>query len=467
MDQIATILHLGQGSFHRAHQAVYLQNLFDLGETEGGETGWLLAGGNIRPDMQVTEAHLIAQNGRYTLETVTPTGLRAYQTIDAISQVIPWEQNLRGLIARGARPDTKIISFTVTEAGYYLTPQNRLDTSFPDLASDLAQGTMLTIYGALAAILDARMQTGAGPVTLLSCDNLRGNGERSRAGLEEFLRLRGATALLDWVTRHTTSPNAMVDRITPRPSAEMVARVQRVRGWPDACPIMAEHFIQWVVEDHFAAGRPAWEKVGVEMVESVLPYEEAKIRILNASHSAIAWAGTLRGMSYIHEGALDPEIAKIAHDYVTNDVLPCLTDNPLDLFRYRDAVLERFTNADIQDTNQRVAADGYSKIPGFLVPTFQERLDAGASIESVAMLPALFFVFLQHWAAGEVPYAYQDQAMDEPATSRMLAAPDALKIFGRDRLLWGGLAGDARLEAALERAHHRVLAWLQTKQPGV
>jgi D-arabinitol 4-dehydrogenase len=326
---------------------------------------------------------------------------------------------------------------------------------------------MLTIYGALAAILEARMQTGAGPVTLLSCDNLRGNGERSRAGLEEFLRLRGATALLDWVTRHTTSPNAMVDRITPRPSAEMVARVQQVRGWPDACPIMAEHFIQWVIEDHFAAGRPAWEKVGVEMVESVLPYEEAKIRILNASHSAIAWAGTLRGMSYIHEGALDPEIAKIAYDYVTNDVLPCLTDNPLDLFRYRDAVLERFTNADIQDTNQRVAADGYSKIPGFLVPTFQERLDAGASIESVAMLPALFFVFLQRRAAGEVPYTYQDQAMDEAATSRMLAAPDALKIFGRDRLLWGGLAGDARLEAALERAHHRVLAWLQTKQPGV
>ena len=125
------------------------------------------------------------------------------------------------------------------------------------------------------------------------------------------------------------------------------------------------------------------------------------------------------------------------------------------------AVLERFTNADIQDTNQRVAADGYSKIPGWLVPTFQERLNAGASIESVAMLPVLFFLFLQRWAAGGVPYAYQDQAMDETATRHMLAAPDPLKIFSRDRLLWGGLAGDARLEAALERAHRRALAWLR------
>jgi D-arabinitol 4-dehydrogenase len=456
MDSVASILHLGLGSFHRAHQAVYLQNLFDL-----GETGWSLAGGNIRPDMRVTEEHLIRQHGRYTLETVTPTGVRAYQIISAISQVIPWEQNLRGLVAFGARADTRIISFTVTEAGYYLTAQNRLDTSFPDLASDLEQGTMLTIYGALAVILEARLQAGAGPVTLLSCDNLRGNGERSRAGLEEFLRLRGATALLDWVSRNTTSPNAMVDRITPRPSSDMVARVQQVRGWADACPVTAEHFIQWVIEDHFAAGRPAWEKAGVEMVQSVLPYEEAKIRILNSSHSAIAWAGTLRGTTYIHEGALDPEIAKIAYDYVSDDVLPCLTDNPLDLFRYRDAVLERFTNADIQDTNQRVAADGYSKIPGWLVPTFQERLDAGASIESVAMLPVLFFLFLQRWAAGGVPYAYQDQAMDETATRHMLAAPDPLKIFSRDRLLWGGLAGDARLEAALERAHRRALAWLR------
>ena len=460
MNSVASILHLGLGSFHRAHQAVYLQNLFDL-----GETGWSLTGANIRPDMRVTEAHLIRQHGRYTLETVTPAGQRTYRTINAISEVIPWEQDLRGLIAFGARPETRIISFTVTEAGYYLTPQNRLDTSFPDLASDLEQDTLLTIYGALAAILEARRQAGAGPVTLLSCDNLRGNGERSRAGLKEFLRLRGATELLDWVEHNTTSPNAMVDRITPRPSAEMVARVQQVRGWADECPVMAEHFIQWVIEDHFVAGRPPLEKVGVEMVQSVLPYEEAKIRILNSSHSAIAWAGTLRGTTYIHEGALDPEIAKIAYDYVSDDVLPCLTNSPLDLPRYRDAVLERFTNADIQDTNQRVAADGYSKIPGWLVPTFQERLDANASIESVAMVSILFFLFLQRWAEGGIPYAYQDQAMDESATRQMLASADPLKGFGRDRLLWGGLAGDARLEAALERAHRRALAWLRQSTP--
>lgn len=331
------ILHLGLGSFHRAHQAIYLQRLIELGETE-----WSIAAANIRPDMLPVQDLLARQHGRYTVETVTPEGGRAYQEVTAIRQVVPWDETLAGVVVLGARRETRIISFTVTEAGYYLTPKNELDTGFPDLASDLGQGTRRTIYGALTAILRERMRAGAGPVTLLSCDNLRANGERFHAGFTQFLRARGEAALLEWAEAHSTAPCSMVDRITPRPSSDVAVRVQNACGWDDRCPVMAESFIQWVIEDRFAAGRPPWERAGAEMVRSVAPYEEAKIRVLNGSHSAIAWAGALRGYQYIHQGVNDPAVRRIAFDYVTDDVLPCLAPSPLDLGAYRDTVLGRF-----------------------------------------------------------------------------------------------------------------------------
>ena len=451
----STILHLGLGSFHRAHQAVYLQALHDQ-----GETGWTLAGANIRGDMQEIEAALIAQHGVYHVETVSPAGVRHYQEVRSISHVIPWDAALSGAIEYGARPEVKIISFTVTEAGYYLTPQHGLDLNFPDLRSDLEKNTHLTIYGALAAILNHRRQRNAGKVTLLSCDNLRSNGERFHAGFTEFLTRRGDQALLSWLETHSSTPCAMVDRITPRPKPDVAQRVKAACGVDDRCPVMAEDFIQWVIEDQFVAGRPAWEKVGVELVESVLPYEEAKIRLLNAPHAVIAWAGTLRGLRYIHEGVQDPQIRQFAYDYVTNDVLPVLEPSPLDLRAYRDKVLERFSNAYIEDTNQRVAADGYSKIPGWITPTIQERLARAQGIDSIAMIPALFFLFLQRWHKGELPFVYQDQAMDEPSVRAMLEAPNPLQVFCHDELLWGALAGDTRLVAALEAAYRRALAWL-------
>ena len=216
------------------------------------------------------------------------------------------------MIAIGADPSTRIISFTVTEAGYYLDAKNRLDLSFPDLAADVAAAKQGkpggTIYAALTAILRERMRRSGGKVTLLNCDNLRHNGERFRGGLLQFIDLVNDAALHDWVSANTSSPNAMVDRITPRPTPDVAERVRRATGWDDAAPVMSESFIQWVIEDDFCNGRPAWERVGVEMVDSVNPYEEAKIRILNASHSGIAWAGTLVGYEFIHEGTHDPKI---------------------------------------------------------------------------------------------------------------------------------------------------------------
>ena len=454
------ILHLGLGSFHRAHQAVYLHRLI-----ESGDTDWSLAGGNIRADMADTVAALAAQNGEYTLETVSPAGERKYERIRSIQRIIAFDPELTGLIDVGARPSTKIISFTVTEAGYYLDAKNKLDLSYADLRGDLEGRTRSTIYGAITAILAERMTRAGGPVTLLNCDNLRSNGERFRSGLLDFLARRGKTALAAWVEVNTTCPNDMVDRITPRPLPDVAERVKAATGWDDKAPVMGESFIQWVIEDRFIAGRPAWEKVGAEMVSSVHAYEEAKIRLLNATHSCFAWAGTLKGLLYIHEDVAVPAIRQMAFDYVTDDVIPCLDTPehpcPIDLAAYRDVVFERFGNPYVRDTNQRVAMDGFSKIPGFIVPTLRECMARGAGMVATAMLPALFFEFLGRWHRGELAYEYQDGVMDPAVAHAFFAEADPLAAFCRDPVLWGPLAGNPVLGAAIREAHGRVLAFVK------
>lgn len=456
----SVILHLGLGSFHRAHQAVYLHRLI-----EQGDDGWMIVAGNLRPDMADTVAALQRQGGEYTLETVAPSGERHYERIRSIRRIVAYEPSLAALIDVGADAATRIISFTVTEAGYYLDSNNKLETSYAELASDIAGTTRSTIYGALAAILNERKKRGGGPVTLLNCDNLRSNGERFRAGFVDFLERRGDASLIAWVYTSTSTPNDMVDRITPRPLPEVVQRVKAATGLDDEAPVMGEQFIQWVIEDHFINGRPAWEKAGAEMVESVLPYEEAKIRILNSSHSCFAWAGTLIGLNYIHEGVANPAIRRMAFDYVSDDVIPSLEASqrpyPLDLAAYRDVVLDRFSNPYLRDTNQRVAADGFAKIPGFLWPTFRECLARGASIAKTAKLPALFFEFLGRWHRGELPFEYQDQGMDAASARAIFTSADPMAAFVRDPILWGPLAGDPRLVAALVAAHAEVLQFLK------
>ena len=444
------MLHLGLGSFHRAHQAVYIQKLINA-----GDASWVLAGGHLRPDMaEVIDA--LKNQGHYTLETISPSGEHQYEVIDAIRYVVPYEPSLAGLIEIGSHPATGIISFTVTEAGYYVDDKNNLDLSFADLKTDIdrvrAGEVGQTIYGALVTILRARINSGAGKVTLLNCDNLRHNGERFRAGFLQFIEYINDAALRAWVEANTTCPNDMVDRITPRPTAEVKARVKAATGRDDEAALMGEDFLQWVIEENFCAGRPAWEHVGVEMVASVSAHEEAKIRILNATHSCIAWAGTLKGYQYIHEGTQDPAIHLMAYNYVTDDVIPCLSPSPIDLAKYRNVVLERFGNEAIRDTNQRVAMDGFSKIPGYIVPTFRDCIARGISFDSVAVLPALFLAFLQRWDKGQVSFEYQDQAMNPAVGHAICQAADPIAAFCADVNLWGGLAGDERVIASIRRA---------------
>jgi D-arabinitol 4-dehydrogenase len=454
------ILHIGLGSFHRAHQAVYLHAL-----RQTGDKSWSITAGNIRDDMAPVLSALIAQQGHYTLETVSPAGERRYERITSIATVLPFDAQLSGLIDVGAQDNTRIISFTVTEAGYYLDGQHQLDLRHDDLRSDIEQGSHHTIYGALTLILRERLARGGAPVTLQNCDNLRSNGVRVRAALLEFLTRRGERALHDWVKTHTSCPDSMVDRITPRPPPELAERVHAATGWDDQAPVMGEDFIQWVIQDDFIAGRPAWEKVGAQLVDSVHDFEEAKIRVLNATHSCVAWAGALRGLSFIHDDMAVPAIRQMAFDYVTQDVIPCLDTekNPsrIDLPSYRDKVLARFGNPHVCDTNQRVAMDGFSKIPGFIVPTLRERIAAQAPLDASAMLPALFFTFLQRWHLGALPFAYLDGVMDGDAAHAMFESADPLDAFCKHPMLWGPLAGNPALTTAIRQAVVRVQQYLQ------
>ena len=456
------ILHLGLGAFHRAHQAVYLQRLRDA-----GDTNWVLAGGNIRPDGEALMQALGAQHGTYTLETVTPAGEHAYQRIESIGHVVPWSERLEELVELGSAPCTAIVSFTVTEAGYYLDQHGHLDTAHPELRADLEDRSCRTIYGAVAAICARRMARDSGALTLLNCDNLRHNGERFRSGLLEFVQARGDTRLASWLEANTRCPNAMVDRITPRPGPGLAQRVLAATGREDAAPVMAESFLQWVIEDRFAARRPPLERVGVQFVDSVQPYEEAKIRVLNASHSCIAWAGSLLGYETIDQGTANASIRAMAHAYVTRCVIPCLRHQhdpyPVDLAAYRDTILDRFGNAFLRDTNRRVAMDGYSKIPGFIAPTVRECLEHGIDPCPAMVLPALFFEFLREWAAGRLRDPYDDQAMDADRVRALLAGDDAARAFTAEVPLWGSTAGDPRLHQAFEQALQQVRAWRATQ----
>ena len=451
------ILHLGLGAFHRAHQAACLQDLI-----ERGEQNWRIVAANIRPDPLDVSAALIEQGCAYTLETISPAGARAYRRIEAIAQVLPYTPELAAVVATGADPRTRIVSFTVTEAGYCLGADGRLDPALPELQAGLEAARRgepgTTIYGVLTAILRARRAANAGPLTLLCCDNLRHNGERVRAGLAAFIALANDPGLLAWIRGHTRFPNSMVDRITPRAGPDVRARVLSATGRDDPAAVSSESFFQWVIEDDFCNGRPAWEDAGAELVADVAPWEEAKIRILNASHSCIAWAGALAGYRYIHEGVRDARIRKLVHDYVTHAVFDCLRPSPVDLEAYRDTVIARFSGDAIRDTIDRVLADSLAKLPGFIVPTLRERVERGLPLDAVAALPALFLAFLCRWQAGLVQADYRDGALDAGLLQRVCGSRDVVAAFCAEATIWGELAGSEAITGAVRAAHGRALA---------
>lgn len=445
-------LHLGAGAFHRAHQAWYLNTLKDSGDVE-----WSLSLANIRNSAtQLTLQQLASQQGRYTLEIISPKGDKRYQPITVVDQIILWDEGLRALIAQGAHPQTKVISFTVTEGGYFLKDDGHLDVEHEAVRADLSdQGETITLYGALFKILSARMHSNGQPVTLLSCDNLRNNGDSFYRGLLEFVAAKNDPSLLNWIEQNTRAPSSMVDRITPKFDASIHARLAHNGIHDDQVPVSCEAFSQWVLEDDFIAGRPPLEKAGVEFVSSVTPYEEAKIRVLNASHSGVAWAGSLLSKRYIDESLL-PQVKQWIRSYVLEDVKPALQPTEIDVDSYCATVLERFGNPWVRDTNQRVSSDSIAKLHEFIVPTLKARYQAGQTPEATLILPALWFRFMQKRHRGELAFEYEDRALDSIDFDAIFSADDPLTIFAASKTLFGTISDQPAFLADLRHALGRV-----------
>lgn len=376
-DLSAGIVHLGVGAFHRAHQAVYVDDIL------AGDPDWAIIGASLRSS-SAAEA-LNPQNGLYTL-TVSGSPDARTRIVGSLLEVIDASEGAEALVQRMVAPVIRIVSLTITEKGYCIDPATgRLDRSHPDIAADLeTPHRPRSAIGVIVEALRRRKLSGVGPFTVLCCDNLPENGRITRNVVTEMAGLQDAV-LSDWIGNNATFPSTMVDRIVPATTKDDTDAVNARTGVVDAAPVVTEPFSQWVVEDRFCAGRPPWEDAGVTFVDDVRPFEEMKLRLLNGSHSTLAYLGYLDGHETVADAIGDPDLHALVHDMMTLEVIPTL-DMPtgVDLFAYRDALLQRFANRSLKHRTWQIAMDGSQKLPQRLLSTIRDRLAAGLPFERLA-----------------------------------------------------------------------------------
>ncbi len=388
------ILHLGAGNFHRAHQCVYLHKLLQRGE---GKSFGIIGAGLLDFDRPVSEA-LQSQECLFTVTETDSTATKS-TVVGSMVRYIPGFDRPQEVVEAIADPRIKIVTLTVTESGYFSESKTgRLMTEHVAVAHDLANlGTERprTVFGYLAEGLRMRFATGGPGVTLLSCDNLQGNGDVLRATLTEFVA-EALPGLLPEIERKVSFPNCMVDRITPRSTAAQGDFIRARYGVTDAAAVACEPYLQWVIEDDFVAGRPALEKVGVQFTEDVKPYELMKIRLLNAGHSAMGYVGYLLGYREMHEVALDPECASFTRAFMDLEATPTLQPLPdVDFSAYKDSLQQRFCNSALRDQVLRICSDGSGKIRGYILPIVRDCIRLKRSFDHGALVLASWLRFLE------------------------------------------------------------------------
>jgi mannitol 2-dehydrogenase len=388
----SAIVHMSVGGFHRAHQAVYLDDLLERGEAGG----WGICGVGLLPQDARMRDVLRAQDCLYTVIQRSAAGDRP-RVVGSMREYLLAPDDPGVVVQRMASPECRIVSLTITEGGYFVNQgTGEFDEAHPDIRHDLASPhAPRSSFGLLADALDQRRARGLAPFTVQSCDNLQSNGDVARRMFLAFLERRDP-ALREWVERHGAFPNAMVDRITPVTTDAHRALVRDRMGIADGWPVVCEPFIQWVIEDRFPLGRPAWERAGAQLVPDVHPYEMMKIRLLNASHQALCYIGLLLGHRHVDQTMADPDIRRLIEVMMDREVTPLLPPVPgIDLAAYQRTLVERFSNPVLSDQLSRIGAETSDRIPKFVLPSIREVLARGGGpMQALTFTVATWFRYL-------------------------------------------------------------------------
>ncbi|GAA4192145.1 mannitol dehydrogenase family protein [Gryllotalpicola kribbensis] len=435
----AGIVHFGVGGFHRAHQAMYVDRLLNA----GGSTEWGICGvGVLEVDRRMKQA-LEEQDHLYTLVLKHPDGTLEPRVIGSIVDYLLVPDDPQAVVEKLADPGIRIVSLTITEGGYNFDQITReFDAGNPEVQADLEPGAApRTVFGLVVAGLALRRERGIAPFTVMSCDNIPGNGELARKVFTAFARLRDPE-LADWIEASVHFPNSMVDRITPVTTDDDRALIAREWGIEDAWPVVAEPFEQWVLEDSFGLGRPAYETVGVQVVDDVEPYELMKLRLLNVGHQGLAYFGVLAGYTFAHEAARDPLFVGLLRRYWEREARLTLKPVPgVDLDAYTAELIERFGNEHVRDTLARLAAESSDRIPKWLVPVIAERVAAGGEVDASAAIVASWARYAEGVDESGNPITIVDRLADARHAAALAQSSDPL-AFLRDETLFGTLANE-------------------------
>jgi mannitol 2-dehydrogenase len=381
------VVHLGVGGFHRSHQAVYFDRLLARGHGDWGITGV----GVLAADRGLHEA-LRAQDGLYTLVLEHPTGSIEPAVVGSLLRLLLVDDDPETVVAAMAAPSTHLVTMTITEGGYSTEKSTGLFRPDDALRADLEAGHPRTAFGLLTASLRRRRDAGTPPFTVVSCDNVENNGALARQTLVAFARLqddRTGDDLAQWIAGHVAFPSSMVDRITPVTTDDDRRRLADETGIADRWPVVAEPYLQWVLEDSFSDARPPLDEVGVRLVDDVRPYELMKLRLLNAGHQVMSYLGHLAGHRRVDEVMADPPFVEFVDRYMREEATPTLPPVPgTDLAGYRRVLLDRFANPAVSDTLARNCAEGSERIATFVLPVIREQLATGGPIDAAVLAVA-------------------------------------------------------------------------------
>lgn len=428
------VVHLGYGAFHRAHQAVYIDDYME----QSGDLRWGIAAVNLRAAEAATFAEHARAKAGYVLKSVAPSGAVSLSRIRSHVAFSDWSTDQTKAEGLLALVSVKMVTITVTESGYYTDPDGALDLADPTISAELAGGSGQSIYAYLAAALMLRKDMIDAPITLCCCDNIRRNGKMLQRNFAAYLTALGLDDLAHWVAENVTFPCSMVDRITPRASIDLAQELSLVAGEPIENPIIAETFVQWVLEDHFATKipdeMPDLAVVGVTITKNVDPYEETKIRVLNGGHTCLAYLAALHGIETFDQAMMVPALFDHFWAFETQEVLPALTlELSFSKAKYLDDISSRFKNPAIADSIARICADGFAKFPIFIRPTLEDCLAQGIMPEHGIASIASWYVFAKHVQAGRISFEYNEPSW--PILNALLGSDD----FIHSKQLWGDI----------------------------